>query len=126
MFKSFSLMIGLALLFASSTTSNAAPELYGEVHGKIIHQGAKPKEGISITLKPTAYGYGTHDYRTVTDTNGKYVINNVVRYVYSSGSAPKWVNYYLSISAPGYNSYTGSPFNLEAEQSVEQDIKLHK
>ena len=79
---------------------------------------------MTVTLKPTAYAYGTRDYVVTSDINGKYDIKQISRYVYSSGSAPKWVSYYLSVSAPGYDNYTGSTFDFQNSTTIKIDIKL--
>ncbi|MBF0485365.1 MAG: carboxypeptidase regulatory-like domain-containing protein [Candidatus Omnitrophica bacterium] len=120
------LLIVLLLLGLQGAASSQVvpPPRYGELNGRVINQWHHPVYGITVTLKPTAYGYGTHDFTAVSNMNGHYDIKNIDRYVYSSGPAPKWVSYYISVSAPGYLPYTSSTFNFEAVADIKMNVTL--
>ena len=86
----------------SIAQSQTPPPLDAELSGRVYNEWRRPLGGILVTLKPTAYAYGTQDYPVVSNPNGRFDIKQIKRYVYSSGSAPKYVNYYIFVSVPGY------------------------
>ncbi len=130
MFKNFNKISGFALtimavvLCADIAGSQTAPALYAQLKGTVRNDQGRPVGGIAVTLKPTVYAYGAHNYIAVSDLSGRYEIKNIARYVYSSGSAPKWVDYYISVSSPGYADYVSNVINFQNSTSIKMDIKL--
>ncbi|MCX5713625.1 MAG: hypothetical protein NT033_02215, partial [Candidatus Omnitrophica bacterium] len=79
---------------------------------------------ITLTLKPNGYGYGTHDYTAVSDASGRYDITGIIRYVYSSGPAPKWVIYKMYISQAGYYDYVSEDISFQNVTNVIKNITI--
>ena len=117
---------GQPVYFNGGSRYNIAlrPTSAAELKGTVTDQTGKMLSGITVVLKPTAYGYGTKDYTTVTDANGNYDLTDVLAYVYSSGSAPKWFAYNLYVNAGGYNDYTSSLFDFKTKRVLTQNATL--
>jgi hypothetical protein len=97
----------------------------GELSGKIL-SGAnrQPLAGITLTLKPTAYGYGTRDYTVVSDINGAFEIKDILRYTYTSGGALNWVNYNIYVSAEGYAGFVSELIIFNSKYAIAKDAVL--
>ncbi|HPT40720.1 MAG TPA: fibronectin type III domain-containing protein [Candidatus Paceibacterota bacterium] len=79
-------------------TTNFCP--MGKIYGYLrkptfLNMGTN---NVVITLKPHAYGYGTHDYVTNTDGSGYFEFNDIRRSVMSSGGQVTWIRYTLYIN----------------------------
>ncbi len=99
----------------------------GELAGRIFDVGTNAGiAGAQVTIRPSAYGYGTQDYATTTGPNGDYVIRNIKRYTYSSGPLPKPVKYSVNVSAPGYPEYTSEFVSFFYQPMQERQIGLNK
>jgi len=99
----------------------------GELTGRVFDLGSNAGiAGAQVTVKPSAYGYGTKDYTATTGPNGDYVIRNIKRYVYSSGPLPKPVKYSITVSAPGYPEYTSEFISLYYQPMQERQVGLNK
>jgi subtilisin family serine protease len=85
---------------------------------------AEPLEGVRVILKPTSYGYGLKDYRMVTDRAGRYKIEDIRGYIYSSGGLPHWVDYYISIDTSGYRPYKSGLINFKNQPLFRININL--
>ena len=76
------------------------------IKGKVCNAlTSAPLSGVTVTLKPHAYGYGTHDYTTTTDENGDYRVDSMIGHVQSSGGTVTWIKYRAYVSAGGYQDY---------------------
>ncbi len=118
----FLVLISFLILGNANNAYSEQPIPYATLTGKVTTQAHSPIPGVKVTLKPRAYGYGTQDYTATTDRNGKYEIQNIKRYVYSSGSLPKWVTYSVSTEIPA--AYTGPSFDFTTSTKRTQNIKL--
>ncbi len=99
------------------------PTSAAQIKGVVTDQTGKKLSGITVTLKPNYYGYGTKDYTAVTDANGNYDLADVIAYVYSSGGK-HWVGYNLFVSAPGYKDYTSSQLDFMTQRVLTQNVTL--
>ncbi|MBU4377412.1 MAG: carboxypeptidase-like regulatory domain-containing protein [Candidatus Omnitrophica bacterium] len=74
----------------------------GKVYDSVT---ATPLSGVTVTIKPMAYGYGTHDYTDTTDENGGYRVDDLIAYVQSSGGTVTWISYTVHVSVDGYEDF---------------------
>ena len=125
-YDSFSTTSGSLVYFNGSSRYNVSLKSTSaaEIKGAITDQAGKKLSGITVVLKSTDYGYGTKDYTVVTDANGNYDLTDVLAYVYSSGSVPKWVAYNLYINAAGYKNYTSSLLDFKTKRVLTQNATL--
>ncbi|MEI7997955.1 MAG: carboxypeptidase-like regulatory domain-containing protein [Candidatus Omnitrophota bacterium] len=99
-------------------------QTYSQLSGQVFNEWRKPLGGVAVILTAVANGYSTNSYTGMSDVNGKYRINTIPRYIYSSGPDPKVVDYYLTVNYPGYKQYTSETFNFQDSLKENQNILL--
>ena len=102
------------VLFLSAGAAEAGT-VRGHVYDPITHESIV---GATVTLKPHAYGYGTHDYTTTTDESGNYEVANVITHVQSSGGYITWIRYTVSASKENHNNGPGNPTEIAFSETV--------
>ncbi len=99
----------------------------GRAYGWSQFTGTTPLAGATITIKPSAYGYGTHDYTTTTDANGNYNVADVIRDTSTSGGAITWVKYTVTASKDGYENFVSAALQFSPTVfSLTCDATLNK
>ena len=115
-FSNFIAVVFVVFLSQLISVSDARAAANGILIGKVCdrtYEPEKPLAGVTVTLKPTVYGYGTHDYVTTTDANGNYRIENIIQGVYTSGGEYTIVCYNVFVEPEGYSAIKDSRSSLK-------------
>lgn len=95
----------------------------GTLEGLALNHSQQMLPEVKVTLRPTAYEYGSRDYTAITDASGRYRISGILRHVFT-GSAYKLVTYRLYVAQTGYNDYVSEEINFQNASSLIKDVTV--
>ena len=100
----------LALAFFLGGAIAMAQTITGSVRGTVTEQSGAVVAGAEVAVTNTGTGVST---RTITDKSGLYSVGFLVL-----------GNYTVSVTAPGFETASVGPFNVQIDQIVTADAKL--
>ncbi|MFH0839551.1 MAG: putative Ig domain-containing protein [Candidatus Omnitrophota bacterium] len=101
--------------------------VYAQLSGNVIFPGVIntwPAQGMEVTLVPAIDDPNIESHSTSTDSNGQYVINDIIAFAIGGNDEGVYVPYKLHIAKDGFYEFTSDEFTLQSGTNNYPDVTV--